>query len=60
MGHVLNVTDGNTTVTCASGGNRLATYTPKSPNMSTVDFVPWAYEDGGERLSARDRNQPGS
>lgn len=54
--HVLNLTDGSTTVQLATDPIHLIEYVPRSPDLTTVDFDPATLRDGGERPVTRRRN----
>lgn len=56
MAHLLRITDYNGTVEFNAGNNNLLDYVPRSPDLSTIDFMPEALRDGGERLKTTRRN----
>ncbi len=55
MAHVIKITYGSTEINLNSGSNVLLEYTPKSPNISTIDTND-TLKDGGERTNISRRN----
>lgn len=57
--HTIRLVNGPETINLngsAAGTTWVLDYVPNTPNVSTIDFVPEALRDGGERISTTRRN----